>query len=260
MHSVSRPAEPPPELVNLANSGRADFGPLASPLDAVFAGVCAYCERGIRDDDADLSTRFFTCDHFLPRHLVCHHEVGQCAGNPPPHSNSCPIYDWGNLMYACHSCADTKGGQWPRPGESADGYINPTGNPHSDDSPEAVFTYDIGAGAIMVHGSVIGTARNNAQRTIDDLALNTPRGPRNPGTRYAARDRRINLAERRSQWVKRFRESLDSLPALEPAILRSVIDAFIHPSGRFSSICRQYIQESEYREHFTPPSQSAAQS
>lgn len=257
MHAVHRPAEVPPELVNLANGGSEDFGPLARLLDAVFAGVCAYCERTTRDDDADLITRFFTCDHFKPRHLLCHHDpdVGQCGNGPPPHTPDCPIYDWDNLLYACRSCADAKGGQWPRPGDSADGYINPVAAPDAADAPSAVFSYDTNSGIITVQDGATGVIGNNARRTIDDLALNTPRGPRHPGTRYAAQARRINLAELRSQWIKRLRESLDSIAVIEPGALGFVISEYIHPSCRFSSICRQFVQDdAEYCRYLAPAS------
>ena len=256
MHAVNKPADAPPELVNLANSGGEDFGPLARPLDVDFAGVCAYCERRVGDDELP-QTRYHTCDHFKPRHLLCHHDpaVGQCCSGPPPHAPDCPIYDWDNLVYACRSCADAKGGQWPRPGDSADGYINPTAALDASDAPDAVFRYDTGNGTITVRDDATGVIGNNARRTIDDLALNAPRGPRHPGTRYAAQARRINLAELRSQWVKRLRESLDSIAAIEPGALRYVIDEHIHPGCRFSSICRQFVLDTaEYRQYLLPAS------
>ena len=256
MHTVNKPADAPPELVSLANGGGEDFGPLARPLDADFAGVCAYCERKVGDDELP-QTRYHTCDHFKPRHLLCHHDpaVGQCCNGPPPHAPDCPIYDWDNLVYACRSCADAKGGQWPRPGASADGYINPAAAPDASDAPDVVFRYDTDRGVIAVRAGTTGVIGNNARRTIDDLALNTPRGPRHPGTRYAAQARRINLAELRSQWVKRLRETMDSIAAIEPGALRYVIDEHIHPGCRFSSICRQFVQDTaEYRQYLLPAS------
>ena len=248
MHTVNRPADVPAELVNLANSGGADFGPLARPLHEVFAGVCAYCERTTGDDDSDLNTRFFTCDHFEPRHLLCHHDpaVGQCSDNPPPHSADCLIYDWANLVYACRSCADAKGGQWPRLGDSANGYIDPSCDPAASDAPNAVFIYDTNSGRIFARDGLSEITRNNAQRTIDDLALNERRGPRHQGTRYAAKDRRINLAELRGQWVKRLQETLDRIGSAGPDVVGYVIGEHINPSCRFSSICLQFVQESKH--------------
>ena len=262
MHTISRPEDWPDELVTLANSGGEDFGPLARPLDKVFAGVCAYCERTTRDDDADLTTRFFFCDHFRPRHLLCHHDptVGYCADSPPPHSADCLIYDWTNLVYTCRSCADAKGGQWPRPGDSADGYINPAGPRDAADAPEEVFVYDIGSGKILAHDNVSGVAHNNAERTINDLALNDKCGPRHQNTRYSAKGRRVNLAERRQTWVEGLRHIINNIPDSEQDMLRFVIDEHIHPSCRFSSICRQFIQESGYDKYLMPANQSAAQS
>ena len=254
MHAVPKPADAPPELVNLANGGGEDFGPLARLLDAVFAGVCAYCERKVGDDELP-RTRYHTGDHFKPRHLLCHHDpaVGQCGSGPPPHAPDCPIYDWDNLVYACRSCADAKGGQWPRPGDSADGYIHPAAAPDASDAPNAVFRYDTDRGTIAVRDGITGVIGNNARRTIDDLALNTPRGPRHPGTRYAAQARRINLAELRSQWVKRLRESLDSIAAIDPGALGFVIGEHIHPGGRFSSICRQFVLDTAEYSHYLLP-------
>lgn len=254
MHTVNRPEDAPDELATLANSGGDDFGPLAHPLDGAFEGVCAYCERTTRDDDSDLITRFFFCDHFRPRHLLCHHDsaVGQCVDCPPPHSADCLIYEWSNLVYTCQSCADAKGGQWPRPGDSADGYINPIGALNATDVPEYVFAYSINTGRILVSDSVSGVARNNAQRTIDDLALNAPCGPRHQNTRYAAKGRRVDLAERRQTWVEGLRHILNNIPNSDEDALRFVIGEHIHPSCRFSSICLQFIQESGYGGYLVP--------
>ena len=254
MRTVERPTIEPTDLRELKQGGGEDFGPLAHSLDVVFAGVCAYCERTTDDEDADLTTRFFFCDHFRPRHLLCHHDpsVGQCTDRPPPHSADCPIYDWANLVYTCGSCADAKGGQWPRPGDSADGYINPAGARDAADAPEEVFAYDVSSGRILARDNVNGVVRNNAQRTIGDLALNEPRGPRHQGTPYAAKDRRINLAELRGQWVKRLQEVLDAIASRSPDALGYVIGEHIHPSCRFSSICRQFVQESGYGRYLVP--------
>jgi len=259
MCAVKRPANAPVELVSLADSGGGNFGSSARALDTVFDGVCAYCERKAGTAE---SSGYHTCDHFKPRHLLCHRspDVGQCAYNPPPHALDCPIYNWDNLVYACRSCADAKGGQWPRSGESANSYINPASDPGASDAPNSVFVYDIDSGEIMVRDSATDIIRNNAQRTIDDLALNKGRGPRNLGSPYAAKERQVNLAELRRQWVKRFRESLDAIYVCKPDALPYVIDAYIHPSCRFSSICRQFILESAYRKYLLPAGQQPAQS
>ena len=255
MHTVNRPVEVPPELVNLANGGGEDFGPLARPLDTVFAGVCAYCERRAEDDDADLNTRFFTCDHFQPRHMLCHAKDQQCDADAPPHAPDCPIYDWDNLVYACRSCADAKGGQWPRPGESADGYINPAGNADAADAPESVFVYEINTGRILVRDGISGVERNNAQRTIDDLALNYKCGPRHQNTDYQSKGRQVNLAGNRQTWVEGLRHILNSIPASHEEALRYVIGEHIHPGCRFSSICRQFVQDdADYRRYLAPAS------
>ena len=256
MHTVNRPAEAPDALLDLADSGNGNFGPLAPSLDAVFDGVCAYCERKVGDDELP-RTRYHTCDHFVPRHLLCHPKGRQCDDNPPPHAPDCPIYDWDNLVYACRSCADAKGGQWPRPGDSATSYINPAGNPDASGAPESVFTYEIGTGEILVRDGISGVERNNAQRTIDDLALNYKRGPRYQNTDYESKGRQINLAINRQTWVEGLRHTLSGIPAGNEEALRFVIGEHIHPSSRFSSICGQFIRESEYRQHLPQATQSA---
>ena len=146
------------------------------------------------------------------------------------------------------------------PGDSAQCYINPTGTSDGGFAPISVFDYDIDGGRILVRDDVRGLARNNAQRTIDDLALNDPRGPRHQGTRYAAKERRINLSELRRQRVKRLQETLEAIASAGPDVLGYVIGEHIHPSCRFSSICRQFVQESKYSIYINAGSQSAAQS
>lgn len=262
MHTVNRPAGRPPELVNLANRGGEDFGPLAKSLDEAFAGVCAYCERRPGDGDPDLHTRYFTCDHFKPRHQLCHHdlEVGQCADNSPPHSPCCPIYDWDNLVYACWDCAGAKGGQWPNPNDSTDSYINPTSDADATDAPDAVFVYDTESGRILPREGISRNVRFKVERTILDLAMNDPRKALYQHERYATKARRTNLAELRAQWVKRLRATLDALAANDQEVLSFVIGEYVHTNSRFSSICRQFVQESEYRIYLTPPAPAAAQS
>lgn len=262
MRTADRPAGKPEALVSLSESGGGDFKPLAEPLHTAFHGACTYCERRTNDGDVEPPTKFFTCDHFKPRHLLCHRDpsVGACSNDPSRHSSNCLIYDWDNLVYACRSCADVKGGQWPRHGESAIAYISPNCDPDDTASPDSVFSFDLSNGRIIVHPKVNGITRNNAQRTIDDLALNDRRGPRNERTKYASKERKENLAELRSQWVKRLRETIQEIAKNEPRALPFVINECTQPGSRFSSICRQYIQESEYRIYLTPPAQPAAQS
>ena len=248
MRSVQRPVTEPAELIALRNSGTEDFGPMAQPLHSVFSGACAYCERITTDDDDDLRTKFFTCDHFVPRHLLCHRDptIGQCTDAPPPHSRDCEIYDWNNLMYACWSCAESKGGQWPRPGDSADGYIDPCCLDDSE-KPHSVFRYDTENGRLIVRDDITGVVRNNAQRMIDDLALNHPRrGPKNHRTRYSAKARRIDLAELRAQRVRGLQRVLDALVDVDPEALGEAVKNYTKPGARFSSICAQFIRQSEY--------------
>ena len=240
MHSVSRPAVEPPELVNLRDMGGEDFGSLDAPLDRVFDGVCGYCERkplwrsgqdGVGTQDTDLPDReglLFTCDHFRPRYLF-----------------PSLIYDWHNLVYACQPCNSVKGGQWPNEADEADSYINPCEDPVSPASPDSIFSYDLDSGRITVGIGITGVARANAVQTIRDLALNDPRG-RIETTEYSAEIRRISLAEGRGQWVRRLAMVLDAFRT-DPDALKFIIGEFTDRSARFSSICAQYIRESEYR-------------
>ena len=268
MHTVERPEIEPEELTQLRRQGGENFGVLNATLDQVFSGVCAYCERqplwratedglGIQDSDLpDVVGVLFTCDHFRPRRLLCNQDptVGVCADNPPPHAPECPIYDWDNLVYACPPCNDAKGGQWPEPSpidnQGADSYINPCAEFSDSDVPRAVFTYDTGSGRIRVRDGVTGTARSNAIRTIEDLALNEPRETIET-TQYRAGERRANLADLRRLRVEGLQALLDLSFAQAPFLIPAIIRGFIAPGARFSSIARQFVEESRYRRYLT---------
>lgn len=240
MHSVTRATVEPPELVNLREMGGEDFGSLDAPLDRIFNGVCGYCERKplwrsgqdeVGAQDTDLPDReglLFTCDHFRPRRLF--------AGL---------IYDWHNLVYACQPCNSVKGGQWPSDADEADSYINPCEDFGSPASPDNVFSYDLDSGRITVGTGIAGVVRANAVQTIRDLALNDPRG-RVETAEYSAEIRRISLADGRRQWVRRLAMVLAAF-GTDPDALRFIIGEFTDRSARFSSICAQFVRESEYR-------------
>ena len=245
MHSVSRPATEPSELVNLRDMGGEDFGSLGAPLDRVFNGVCGYCERkplwrsrqdGIGAQDTDLPDReglLFTCDHFRPRRLY--------PGL---------IYDWHNLVYACQPCNSVKGGQWPNESDEADSYINPCEDPSSPTAPDSVFSYDLNSGRITVGIGVAGVARVNAVQTIHDLALNDPRG-RIETAEYSAEIRRISLADLRRRWIENLKRTLDTIAEVAPTALADVVKGFSAPDARFSSIARQFVEESAYRRYLS---------
>ena len=262
MHSVSRPAAEPPELTTLRRSGGEDFGPLDAPLDEVFNGICAYCERkplwrsrqdGAGALDTDLPDReglLFTCDHLKPRRVLCnsHPSVGQCLSNAPPHAPDCTIYDWPNLVYACQSCNAVKGGQWPADADEADAYIDPGIQAGDLAAPHRVFQYDLDNGRVEVHVGTTGVARANAIRTIEDLALNDPRG-RIETSNYSAEARRISLADLRQRWVRDLKRTLDFIVEVAPSTLADIVRESVAPDARFSSIARQFVAESMYRRY-----------
>ena len=266
MHTVERPKIEPEELTQLRRQGGENFGVLNAALDEVFSSVCAYCERqplwratedglGIQDSDLpDVAGVLFTCDHFLPRRLLCNQDpaVGLCTDGPPPHTSNCQIYDWNNLVYACPPCNAAKGGQWPEQSpvnsHGADSYINPCAGFADSDGPHAVFTYDTENGRMRVRDEVSGTTRANAFRTIADLALNGPREAIET-TRYRAAERRANLAYLRRLRVEALQTLLDLSFAQAPFLIPVIIRGFIAPGARFSSICEQFVEESRYSHH-----------
>ena len=266
MHAVSRPKTEPSELALLRSSGSEDFGPMDPPLDEIFGGVCVYCERtplsrspfGVGYEDTDLpNTRFFTCDHFRPRRLLCNSDpdVGRCCDTPPPHASDCPIYDWDNLAYACQSCADVKGGQWP---SNQDGsYVDPCAESGSGCGPNSVFTYEIEisedgevneseSGIVKVRDEITGVLRTNGHMTIVDLALNFPRGPIE-SENFRAGERKVSLAEMRGRWVRHLQGTIEAFSNdADQGLMQHIVREFVDPSCRFSSICRQYIATSKY--------------
>ena len=252
MHRVDRSSAEPEELQALRLSGAEDFGPLGPALRDVFSDICAYCERGLWSDEHNLINAveqrdfpaYFTCDHFEPRHRLCYlyNQVGQCGDHPPPHADDCGIYDWDNLLLACNSCNHTKGGQWPLPRESADAYVDPCAESGQPNDPDLVFRFDIESGRMLVTDTCEGIERNNAQRTINDLALNTPRGPRrkHPPT-YSGGERRERLEDIRRRYaigVQLLLDGLDDGPA------RTFLMARLTARGsHFFALCRQIFRE-----------------
>ena len=262
MRTVERPNTEPPQLTHLRQQGGENFGVLDSILDQVFGGVCVYCERqllwrapgdGLGTQDTDLPDDpglLFTCDHFRPRRLLCSREpqVGQCMDDPPPHTPVCSIYDWNNLVYACQACNGVKGGQWPDDGDEADSYINPCAEPGSGDAPRSVFEYDLDNGEIKVRTGVTEVAKANAEQTIKDLSLNYNRNQESAIARNAGM-RRVDLAILRHQWATVLEQSLDRLASIMPDLLPALVAGVVSPNARFSSICRQLIEQSEYRRY-----------
>lgn len=239
MRTTHRPDEEPTELTELRRQRGDNFGVLDQPLDRAFGGICAYCEReplwrapedGLGEQDTDLPDAegaLFTCDHFRPRHLFRH-----------------LIYEWDNLIYACQACNGVKGGQWPGDGDEADAYIDPCADPSSGTDPDSVFEYRLATGEIKVRDDVIGITRSNAQQTIDDLALNHHTNQEDAILRNA-KVRRVDLATYREQRVKRVRETLDIVALMRRDLLPALVDGFVSPRARFSSICRQFIRDSD---------------
>ena len=240
MRNVSRPDAEPVELTELRQQGGEDFGRLGWPLDRTFGGVCAYCEReplwrttedglGIQDTDLpDEPNLLFTCDHFRPRHLF--------PGL---------IYDWNNLVYACPACNGVKGGQWPGDADEADSYIDPCSDPSSAVAPDSVFDYDLDTGEIKIRDGLTGVAGANAQKTIDDLALNHFTDQADAILRNT-RIRRVDLATYRQQRARRVKEMLEIVAPMRRDLIPALIAGFVSPSARFSSICRKRVEKSGY--------------
>ena len=243
MHTVQRPRDEPPELTRLRQNGTDDFGSLNHALDRIFSGVCAYCEReplwrapedglGVQDTDlTDEEGALFTCDHFRPRHLF-------------PDL----IHDWNNLVYACQACNGVKGGQWPSDADEAESYIDPCAEPSSGVDPNSVFEYRLDTGEITVHADVTGVAKANALKMIDDLALNRFTTP----SEAVLRDvtvRRVHLPTYRQQRAKRVAETLTNVAAITPHLLPVVVSALVSPTARFSSICRQQVEDAGFERY-----------
>ena len=239
MRTVQRLDHEPAELTSLRQEGGSNFGVLDQPLDRAFLGVCAYCERqplwrapedglGVLDTDlTDEEGALFTCDHLRPRHLF-------------PDL----IYDWDNLIYACQACNGVKGGQWPDDNDEADSYIDPCSEPSSGVDPDSVFEYRLDTGEIKVRDEAMGVTAANAQRTIDDLALNHFRDSSEAIERNAT-VRRVDLATYRQQRARRVKETLDVVAPMRRDLLPALVDGFVSPRARFSSICRQLVRDSD---------------
>ena len=244
MRTTHRSDQEPTELSELRQRGGDNFGVLDQPLDREFGGVCAYCEReplwrapedGLGAQDTDLTDEegaLFTCDHFRPRHLF-------------PHL----IYEWNNLIYACQACNGVKGGQWPGNGDEADSYVDPCADPSSGMDPDSVFEYRLDTGEIQVRDQVMGITRSNAKQTIDDLALNRHTSQANAISRNA-KARRVDLATYREQRVKRVRETLDMVVLMRRDLMPALVGGFVSPRARFSSICRQFIRDSDQYQRY----------
>lgn len=262
MHTVKRIEQEPPMLSDLRERGGENFGVLDSILDLVFGGVCVYCARlplwraqgdGLGAQDTDLPDEtglLFTCDHFRPRRLLCgvESDIGSCRDEVPPHAPDCSIYDWDNLVYACQPCNAVKGGLWPTRNDEADSYIDPCCAPENGDSPETVFEYDLDNGEIKVRHEVFGVTKANAEQTIADLALNYHRDHQE-SVALNAGIRRVDLAVLRHQWITALNQALDRLAPIMPNLLPALVAGMVSPNARFSSICRQTVEQSEYRRY-----------
>ena len=235
MHLVNRPDSEPEELIHLRRNKGCDFGSMGKPLNVVFNGVCAYCERTTKDDDVEVRNNgLFTCDHFRPRHQF-------------PEL----IYKWDNLVYSCGECQYVKGGLWPEPYQKANAYINPCAASGAH-TPNEVFVYDISDGWMLVSDGLDDVVAARAGKTCSDLSLNPPRFPGQSLksiTFGKSKARKTDLAEQRKQWVRglaRTLESLSSVGSPNGDLLTFIVREHTHPSARFSSICAQFVRESQY--------------
>ena len=153
-----------------------------------------------------------------------------------------------NLVYACQPCNAVKGGLWPTRNDEADSYIDPCCAPENGDSPETVFEYDLDNGEIKVRHEVFGVTKANAEQTIADLALNYHRDHQE-SVALNAGIRRVDLAVLRHQWITALNQALDRLAPIMPNLLPALVAGMVSPNARFSSICRQTVEQSEYRRY-----------
>lgn len=245
MRARSRPQQEPPELIQLRRQRSYDFGPMGCPLDKMFQGVCALCERTAKDNDVvKRKNGFFYCDHFRPRHRF-------------PDL----IYDWSNLIYLCGECADVKGGQWPRLDDPANqwltqlNFVAVTEYVDPIESPNDFFTFDVESGEIEPRNAALAPI---ALRMIGDLALNDPEElAKIPDWQMRLRQqrpdheltlRKSDLALQRRQTVNDLDTTLEKFSDEDPVnhdLLEYIVRQYTHPSARFSSICTQFIENSE---------------
>ena len=155
MHRVDRGPEPrgldvlrsryTPRWVNHYRHGS---GPVPSDsrwvtflpnLRSVFSGSCAYCEEWCRGE----------VEHFRPRSQF-------------PEL----VYEWSNLLLACHDCNHAKGPKWP-----AGGYVDPCARSRSA-YPEQYFDFDLFSGDLIPKSGLTAARRVKAERMILDLRLN----------------------------------------------------------------------------------------
>ena len=108
-------------------------------LRSIFSGSCAYCEEGCRGE----------VEHFRPRSQF-------------PEL----VYEWSNLLLACHDCNHAKGPKWP-----SGGYIDPCDKSRSA-YPERFFDFDLTTGDLIPKPGLSASRRAKAERTVRDLKLN----------------------------------------------------------------------------------------
>ena len=100
-------------------------------------------------------------------------------------------------------------------------------------------------GEIEVRAGVTDVIKANAQQTIDDLALNRFTTQREAILRDA-KVRRVHLPTDRRQRAKRVAETLENVAAITPHLLPVVVSSVVSPRARFSSICRQQVEQAGY--------------
>lgn len=245
MHAIIRPQQEPQELTRLRQKSSDDFGSMGRPLDKMSQGVCALCERTTNDKDVvKRANGLFFCDHFRPRHWF-------------PDL----IYVWSNLIYLCGECAEVKGGQWPCLNDPANQrlmqfnfaavmeYVDPI------EAPNDVFTFNVERGEIEPRNAA---SAQIALRMIGDLALNDPeelakipdwqKRLRQPRPDDQLKLRKTDLALGRRRTVTDLHATLQRFSAEDPVdhdLLAYIVREYTHPSARFSSISKQFIEHSE---------------
>lgn len=156
MHSVSRGASPTGivDLDRAYTAGWVNFyerGVGSKPtddhwrrfqahLDAVFHGLCAYCEGFCKVE----------VDHFRPKSRF-------------PKLT----YKWSNWVMSCHECNHSKAEHWP-----INGLINPC-DQRRDRLAESYFVIDLLTAEILPRVTLASRSKAIAMKTIELLSLNS---------------------------------------------------------------------------------------
>ncbi|MDE2860402.1 MAG: HNH endonuclease [Chloroflexota bacterium] len=161
--------------------------------------ICWYCERRC-DTTFDSPERSPTVDHFRPLRRF-----------------PALAYAWSNWVYSCRRCNDNKDDGWPE-----QGYVDPCADA-AEERPERHFDYDLLTGDIVPRTGLVGVARQNALRTIDDLGLNA-----------------VDVRYYRHRHTRRFVEDLSALPIGDRQDFAAV---FTEQTAEYAGVTRMVVEQ-----------------